>query len=221
VTDATPADLQRALAHEFERRGWEYDMAVGTDIVQEVERRGAVDPPVLAQQLSGTWLEQNRTTRDDVAGAIARAFGGLTPTRGAPSDVALSIDNRSYTLRMESGSQITSSQVNVGGTQINIQPGVSKDEILAGVRALLQAGLGGDWNPEAAADLAATIEARDDIGFEDIEALAVEIAETASEPPDEGRVRSMLSSITEQGVGGALATGISAGLGWLIRNPPT
>lgn len=219
MSDTTPTDLQRALAHEFERHGWEYDMAVGADIVKEVERRGSVEPRALAARVSTTWLERNRTTRDQVRNAIQRAIGDRTLVPGEPTAVTLNIDNRSYTLAMESGSQITGSQVNVGGAQINVQAAVDKDEVLTAVGALLRAGLGGDWNPDAASDLARAIDARDDIGFDDVRRVATEIAGEV-DAPDQGRIREMLHSIAEQGIGGALGTGISAGVGWLLRNPP-
>lgn len=219
MSDGTPTELQRALADEFGRRGWEYDMAVGADIVKEVEQRGAVDPGALAARVSATWLEQNRTTRDEIARAIECGIGGRTPSRAEPATVTVTIDNRSYNLNMEPGSQISGSQVNVGGTQINVQAGTDKDEILTAVSALLRAGLGGDWNPEAAAALAQAIDTRDDIDVEDIQGLATEIALEA-EAPDQGRIRRMLQSIASQGIGGALGTGITAGFGWLLQNPP-
>jgi len=221
VSAASPGDIRTMLAAEFEARGWEYDLVTGKAIVERAEEDGRIDPLVLARVVPNGFLQRNGVTRDEVAAAIERAVGNRTPepSEASPTTV-LNVDGRHYSLHVESGGQITGSQVNVGGAQINIQSGVGKEEILAGVDALLRAGLGGDWNPEAARELGAAIDARDDIRFEDVEAVAVEIAETASEPPDEGRVRGMLRSITEQGLGGALGTGISAGLGWLLRNPP-
>jgi hypothetical protein len=220
VSAATRAELQRLLAGQFESRGWEYDMNLGADIAEEVGRRGLVDPPGLAGRVSGTWLARNRTTREDVAAAIERAIGGRTPEPEQHPATVLTVYNNDYSLSMAPGSTISGGQVNVGGTQINIQADVSKDEVLAGIGALVRAGLDGGWNPEAAGALAAAVDARSDIGFEDVEGVVVEAAEAASEPPDEGRIRGMLRSIAEQGVGGALGTGISAGLGWLLRNPP-
>lgn len=219
MSEATRTDLQRALADEFGRRGWEYDMAVGEDIVGGLERSGSVDARALAVHVSSTWIEKNRATRDQVANAIERAIAGHTVARDEAAAVTLNIDNRSYSLTMESGSRISGSQVNLGGTQINVRADGPKEDVLAGVAALIKAGLQGDWNPDAARELATAIEARDDIGFHDVEAVATEVAD-AADSPDRGRIRTMLASIAQDGIGGALGTGIVAGISWLLRNPP-
>lgn len=220
MNDAPSTELQRLLGSEFENRGWEYDLTVGRELVQEIERSGGVDAAALARTVSSTWLERNGANREDVAAAIERAVGGRTPRPVEPGTTVLNFDNRSYTLRVDSGGQIAGSQVNVGGTQINIHAGASRDEILAGVGALFRAGLEGDWSPEIAGEMAAAIDARDDIGFEDVEGVVKAAAAATREPPNEGRMRGMLHSITEQGIGGALGTGISAAVGWLLSNAP-
>ncbi|MEA2393246.1 MAG: hypothetical protein QOJ82_1137 [Solirubrobacteraceae bacterium] len=84
-------------------------------------------------------------------------------------------DNRQYHLSMGPGAQITDSNVNVGGTQINIQPGADRDELLAGVRALVRAGLTGDWDADAARALSRTLEGRDDIEYTDVEEVTAEV----------------------------------------------
>lgn len=218
MSEATRTDLQRALADEFGHRGWEYDMAVGEDIVSGLERSSSADSGALAAHISSTWIEKNRATRDQVANAIERAIAGRTLARDEAAGVTLNTDNRSYTLTMESGSQITGSQVNLGGTQINVRADGPKEDVLAGIAALIKAGLQGDWNPDAARELATAVEGRDDIGFQDVEAVANEVAE-ATDSPDPGRVRTMLASIAQEGIGGALGTGIVAGISWLLHNP--
>jgi hypothetical protein len=220
VSSATPAEMQRLLAEEFERRGWQYDLSVGRGIAERAERDGEIDGTKLAGTVSTTWLAKNGVRRGELAAAIGTALTGRTPTSDQPTPTVLNVYGDTYSLHMESGAQITGGQVNVGGTQINIQAGGDRADVLAGVGALIRAGLDGNWNSDAAGALAAAIDARDDIGFEDVEGVVVEVAEAGSEPPDKGRIRGMLRSITEQGLGGALGTGISAGLGWLLRNPP-
>jgi hypothetical protein len=218
VSEATPAELQALLAGEFENRGWEYDMTVGTDLVGEVERRGEVDPAGLATRVSGTWLTRNGATREQVAAAIERAIGGRTPKPAEPTVTVLNSDNRSYSLHLEAGAQITGSQVNLGGTQINIRADAPKDDVLAGVEAVVRAGLAGNWDRDAARELGAVIGARGDIALADVETAVSQVVE--DEPPEPGRARRMLESISTQGLGGALGTGISAVIGALIRNPP-
>ena len=218
MTDATPADFQRLLASEFAKQGWEYDMTVGADLVTEIERQGFVDPAALAMRIPQTWLAQQRATRDGVREAIERATGGRVPKPAKARTTRLTINNQSYTLTVAPGGQITGSQVNVGGTQVNVRAETSKEEVLAGVVALVRAGLAGDWNVEAARELAAAIDARTDIGVADVEGPVAQLVD--AEPPEPGRVRQMLESISEHGLGGALATGISAAVGAVLRNPP-
>jgi hypothetical protein len=218
VSEATPAELQRLLAGEFENRGWEYDMTVGADLVGEIERRGAVEPEALAARISGTWLTRNGATREQVAAAIQRAIGGRTPKPDELAVTVLNSDNRSYSLHVEAGAQITGSQVNLGGTQINIRADAPKEDVLAGVVAIVRAGLAGNWDGDAARELGAVIDARGDIVLADVEAVVSEVVE--DEPPEPGRARRMIESISTQGLGGALGTGISAVVGALIRNPP-
>jgi hypothetical protein len=107
---------------------------------------------------------------------------------------------------MGPGAQIVNSQVNVSGTQINVRADSPKEDVMAGVAALVRAGLNGDWNTDAARELGAVIDAREDVGLADVEGTVAEVV--AEESPDPGRAKRMLQSITEQGLGGALAVGI-------------
>ena len=220
MSHISPGEARRLLASGFEGAGWEYDLVTGKSILEAAEDADRMDGTELARVVPASFLERNGISREDVAAVIDRAVGGRKLQADPGTPTVLNFDNRSYSLRVESGGQISGSQVNVGGTQINVQAGADRGEVLTAVAALFRAGLANDWNPAAAAELAAVIDARDDIGFEDVEKVAIETAESTGEPPDEGRVRAMLRSITEQGIGGALGTGISAAVGWLLRNPP-
>jgi CHAT domain-containing protein len=77
----TRADLQRRLAAEFDRRGWEYDLLVGPALVDEVLRQSAVDPVALARIVSSDFRRGVRASADDVADAISRAFSGIVLDR--------------------------------------------------------------------------------------------------------------------------------------------
>jgi hypothetical protein len=212
VTEATSAQLQARLATEFENRGWEYDMTVGTDLIGEAERRGEVDPAELAAKVSNTWLARNSATRDEVAAAIERAIGGYVPraAEGAPVTLIFQSDNR-YQLNMGAGAQITGSQVNVGGTQINLRVDSPKEDVMAGVAELVRAGLREDWNSDAARELTEILEARDDVTLDDVESVVKDVIAEGS--PDPERAKGMIRQIAESGLGGALAVGIVKAVG--------
>lgn len=220
MTEATPAALQRFLAAEFERRGWEWDLGEGRGIVEGAVASGRVDPARLAAEVSSTYLQRAGATRAEMAAAIKRALGGFMPRAEPVAPFTLVLNDNRYQLNMARGAQITDSTVNVGGSQVVIGPGANRAEVLAGVSALVRAGFFGDWNGEAAARLAEAIDARDDITFEDVETVVIEAAAAEAEPPEGGHIRGLLGRVAEEGLGGALGTGISAALGWLLKNPP-
>jgi hypothetical protein len=220
MTDASPNELQRLIAAEFDRQRWEYDLTVGERIVAEIERAGAVVPDKLAGQLPAEFFQRNRTSRDLVAAAIGRAVGSRTPKRPEPVSSTLVFDNsRHYEVTFGKGAQITNSQLNVGeGTQINVSVQASKDDVLGAVEALLRAGLAGDWNEGAARELATVIDSREDVGYEDVQVVTAEVVQ--AEQPKQRRLKELLLKIATSGLGGALATGISAGAGELIHLLP-
>lgn len=216
MTDTTPAALQRLLAAEFDRRGWPYELGVVSDLVEHVENTGRVDATALAARVATTYLERNGITRGGMARAIQRAIGDRT-VAVEPPPVMLVINDHSHNLTLGGNAAITG-DVNVGGTQINIKQTANKDELIAAVEALVRAGLTGTLNINAALELQDVLVARDDITVEDIHAATVSAA--AAEQPDRGRVRALLTQIATGGLGGALGTGISAGLGELLQQLP-
>jgi hypothetical protein len=218
VSDTTPAQMQRLLATEFERRGWDYDLSVGRDILEEAERRGEVDGAALSKRVSAEFLGRNRASREDVADAIESAIGGRRLKRDAEGATIVIKDNR-YQVNLSGGSQIKNSKLNIGdGTQINVDVKASKENILTAVEALLVSGLTETWNADAARDLASVIDEREDIDVEDVREITTEVVK--AEQPKQGRVRTMLNEIAVSGLGGALSTGISSGLGELIGHLP-
>jgi hypothetical protein len=218
VTEAAPAVLQRLLAGELERRGWEWNVVEGRRLVEQIVANGRVDAQQLAQGISSTYLERVGAARADMAEAIEHAVGGCVPRPEEHVSTTLIAHDNRYQLNIAAGAQVTSSNVNVGGAQINIKSNAERAEILAGVGALVRAGLIGDWNIGAARELGSVIDAREDIALADIEGTVAEVVE--ADPPEPGRARSMIESISAQGLGGALATGITTVIGALVRNPP-
>lgn len=73
-------------------------------------------------------------------------------------------------------------------------------------------------NADAARDLASVIDEREDIDVDDVREITTDVVN--AEQPQQGRVRTMLNQIAVSGLGGALSTGISLGLGELIGQLP-
>ncbi len=218
MSDATPAQMQSLLAAELDRQGWQYDLDLGSALIAEIEKRGSVDPKALADAVPATFLERNRTTRENLAAAIARAIGDHTPVQR--KEVAtLVIEDHSHNVTISGNAQVHDNNFNVGdGTQVNVSVGGMRENVVAALAALLSAGFGGDWNEEAAAGLAQVIQKRDDIDLDDVIKTTAEIVKL--EQPSASRAREMMEKIATAGLGGAFGTGITAVLGQLIANPP-
>lgn len=220
MTETSPARMQSLLAAEFERQAWEWDLTVGSGIVEEVERSGRVDAERLARRVPADFFARARTNRHELATAIDSALGGSTPS--APAHAApttLIVGGTHHTLTMGAGATLSGSRFTVGGTQINIEADTNKQEVLAAVAALVQAGLANQWNADAAGALAQTINARDDIDVEDVQEVTGEIVKR--EAPRQGGAKAFLAKVAAGGLGGALGTGISAGIGEVLAQLPT
>jgi hypothetical protein len=219
MAEIPAARMQALLAAEFEQQGWEWDLVVGREIVMEIERRGKVEADRVAARVPVGYLARNRTDRSELAAAIESALGGATPAAPAPvTPATLIIGGAHHTLKMEAGSSISGSRINVGGTQINVEADTRKQEVLGAVAALVRAGLAGHWNADAAVALAEAIDARDDIGFEDVQDVTGEVV--GAESPRQSRAKAFLAKVAAGGLGGALGTGISAGIGEAIMQLP-
>jgi hypothetical protein len=218
VSDATPAQMQTFLAAEFDRQGWQYDLDLGPALITEIEKRGSVEPEALADAVPATFLQRNRTTRENLAAAIARAIGDRTPVQR--KEVAtLVFQDQSHNVTISGNAQVHGSNFNLGdGTQFNVSVGGQREDVLAALAALLSAGFGGEWNEEAAAGLAQVIQARDDIDLDDVRETTAEVVKL--EEPPASRAREMMEKIATAGLGGAFGTGITAVLGQLSANPP-
>lgn len=213
--EATPAELQRRIAAEFDKQGWEYDLAIGHDLVAQTEGRGPINADKVAAALPSEFFQKNRTRREDVAGAIQRAIGGLVIQRGTVATSLVINDNR-YQVNLEAGSRIVASNINVGdGTQLNIDASATKSDVLSGVEVLLRAGLNGKLNVEAARELGELINARSDVSLEDIQRVTLDVVE--AEKPKRERLKEFLNEIAIQALGGAMGIGIAAAIGALIK----
>lgn len=218
VEAVTPAEFQRRLAEEFDRRGWHYDLSVGREALSSIPDGEAIDGTRVARAVSQTFLERNGVSRTDVADAIDRAVGGHAVSKALVSSTLVINDNR-YQVNLGEQSRIDGSAINVGsGTQINVNASVGADEILRAVEAMVRAGVAGEWNQEAARDLASLIEARGDVSFEDVHDKVVEVV--TSERPRREAVKAFLKDVAAGGIGGALGTGISAALGEIMGQLP-
>ncbi len=215
---ATPAVLQRKLGAEFARRRWQYDAEVVGDLIEHIERTGAIDPPALARRVPRLFREHNDATVEDLTDAIAAAIGDRTPVADT-SGATLVINDHSHNLTLSGNASITGGNVNVGGMQIVVGFDAPKEEILAGVAALVRAAASGDWNADAARELAELVDARDDIDYGDVHDITVEVLE--EDPPKQGRAKEMLADIATSGIAGALTTGITVGIGEILGQLPT
>lgn len=86
------------------------------------------------------------------------------------------------------------------------------------MEVILRAGLAGSWNEDAARDLAALIDSRGDVSVDDVREITTEVVR--AEAPRQSRARQLLDQIAAGGLGGALGTGISAGVGEIISQLP-
>ncbi|HVV58304.1 MAG TPA: hypothetical protein VHC45_08065 [Gaiellaceae bacterium] len=199
------------MAIAFDAQGWQYDMSVGPMLVEVAKSGAQTDGSKLAQALPRTFFDRNRVTRDAVASVLARAVGGRTVEEEVAMPATIVIGGNNYQLNMGAGASIVNSNVNLGeGSQISVTSGGDKQEVLLAVEAIVRAGLAGDWSDDAAKDLASLIAGRADLRYEDVQAVALEVARR--EQPTKERLKGFLARIAASGISGALATGLTAGL---------
>lgn len=219
MTAATPAELQRLIAATFNSQGWEYDLTVGPQLVEAMRERGHVDAKQLVRALPATFFERNRVSKDLVATAIERAIGDRTLEEEARVPTTIVIGGNNYQMNIGERASVIDSNLNVGeGAQIIASAAADKQDVLLAVEAIVRAGLAGEWNEEAAEDLATVISDRSDLDYEDVQRVASEVMK--AERPTKLRAKELLARIAASGLGGALATGLTAGLGEAIRYLP-
>jgi hypothetical protein len=217
MSESTPSALNTALAAEFDRQGWEFELTLGTHLVSAVEERGKVDSSALSREVPATFLHRNRTTRENVAAAIERAIGGNTPIPAtpAPSPISIISHGDTYQLNLDR-SQITDSSINLGsGTQINIDVGAGKEDLLAALRALVSAALAGDWNSGAAQAIGQAIEQQGGLTVAEARATVLEAGQ--GQDLDRSRISELIEKVAVSGVGNFLSTALGLGLGDLLH----
>lgn len=212
----TPGALRSRLASEFERRGWEYDLTTGNEIVKRASSAGAVDANALSRSVSGDYLIRNHASRADMQDAIAIAIGGaiVSQEESGRATVQVVINDRSHVINISPGAQLTNTNLNQSGNQLVVAETGPRDDVLAALQALVSAGLSGDWDPSAARELGSVIDAREDIELEDVSKVVREIAEAEGVEPS--RVKGFLKEVAANALGGLLSVGITAGLGGLL-----
>jgi len=211
MTAKSPTQVQHAIAAEFERNGWSYDLVIGQTLVAAIERAGELDAQVLARMIPRDFLIRNDVTRDAVAAALEHAIGGDAVERPAPRPTTLIINDNRYSVTLGAGARIESSDVNVGGTQVIVDVSSDRATILSAIETLVGVGIEGAWNSTAATELARVVQDRDDVTADDVRRVTVEIVE--AQQPAPARIRAFLGKVATEAVGGALGAGISAGLG--------
>jgi hypothetical protein len=211
--EASRAEMQRLLAAEFERRGWVYDLATAPTLLNAIEQQGELDAASLARAAPSSFLQDNDTSRDELAEAIQAAIGNLSLAPNQPSRrVEININDNRHSVNLAEGARIESSNVNTGA-QIAINSESPKEEVLDAVATLVTAGLGGEWNTEAVEDLAQLASTRPDISLNDIQARTVSAAQEVQ--PTGGQVRALVNQIAAESSAGVLVTGVTLGLGAL------
>jgi hypothetical protein len=219
MTTTTSAEFQRLVATAFDAQGWQYDMSVGPMLVKAAKRGGQADGSKLAHVLPKTFFDRNRVTRDAVASVLTRAVGGRTIEEEAAVPATIVIGGNNYQLNMGAGASVVNSNINLGeGSQINVTSEGDKQDVLLAVEAIVRAGLAGDWSDDAGKDLASLVAGRTDLTYEDVQAVALEVAK--KEQPTKERLKGFLARIAASGISGALATGLTAGLGQAIHLLP-
>jgi hypothetical protein len=216
MTDVAPADLRSRIAAEFDRRGWPYEPGLADRLMAGLNPGAALEPEVLAGRVPADYLGRHGIDRAQMGAAFA-ALSGLTLV-AAPTTQTVVINDNRYQVNVSGNGSITDSNLNQGGTQINVSVSAPKEDVLDGLRVLLAAAFSGDWNEDAFVEIAGLIDGRDDIGVEDVRALTVEVG--ADENAEAGRIRSLLEKVATGTLTGVLTAGLSAGLGHLLANPP-
>lgn len=134
--------------------------------------------------------------------------------REAAQPTTLVINDRRFSVNLGPGARIESSNINVGGTQIVVDVSVEKSDVLAAVETLIRAGLAGEWDAAAARELAKVIDERSDVTVNDVHESTAEVVQ--AEKPRSERIKGFLADMAANAIGGALGTGISAGLGGFL-----
>ncbi len=214
----TRARMRSRLAGEWEAMGWEWDLQIGGLILDRIATDGVVDASALAAVLPASYLSRYDTDRETLAEVIDRALGGETLDTDAASTgtVVVNGDSFNLTFNLADNAKIENSPFNIGsGTQINLDAGAGREELLYALRALLAAGLSGGWDAAAALALGRAIEEQGLLSTEDVRGAALEAGELTG--ADSSKVRELIEKVAVSGLGGFLATSLGFGLSDLLH----
>jgi hypothetical protein len=210
VSAVDRAGMQRLLAAELERRGWEYDLTTVPGILDEVQRTGTVNPTFLAGRVPSEYLNRVGASRADIAEAIESAIGGHTLTTDQPAPT-VHVDNRN-SINI-GGANISGGSFNTG-SQIAIHGGSPKEDVVDALATLVTAGLGGEWNTEEADALDGVITKRDDISGDDIQQRTVDAVTKSG--ASHAQIKALLTQVATGSAVGTLTPAITAGLNHLL-----
>jgi hypothetical protein len=218
VSELPKAEIEATLAEEFGAQGWDYGLGVSRALAAGLTEGSAVSPAALAARVPAGELERIGIARADLEAAIERSIGAhVVAVAPATQPLSITINNQRYDLEVSGNASIDGSNLNLGGTQVNVDVDVDRNEVLAGVEALLRAGLAGRWDRGAAEALAQLIATRGDLSAEQISELTQEVGR--AERPEPGRIRALLEKVAVGAATSTLGQGLTAGLGLLLQNP--
>jgi len=208
---APPAVLQRLLAEEWRRRNWPLSAGLLQSLVDAVAAQDPVQPEIAAGAVPRGWLLQQSTDRATVARAIERALTGYHPAAPEVPPATVTFDQRDqrvYTIN--AGRDISGNVITGDGAHIVQLDGTStRDDILEAVRDLVRGALATTLAVDEATRLSELVASRADITVTDVAEITAEVVR--SEAPPAGRVRELLDKVAAGAMGGALATGLTAG----------
>jgi hypothetical protein len=218
MTQLTPADLERLLAHEFDRQGWQYELGLGKNLVVAAVDHGSVDGATLSALVPSEFFSRNCATREHLAAAIDRVAGGAPiAAEVVPPSIQITVQSGdSYTVDIGAGANFQNSPLNVGpGTQLQVNSQCTSGELTTVLGALVAAGLGGEWDQDAARAIGASIEEQGKLSLEEAKAAVLEAGKEIA--PEASRIREFTEKVAVSGLGSFLTTAISLGLGDLLH----
>jgi hypothetical protein len=210
-------ELQSRLASEFSRRGWEWDLVEGKNVIEAFASDGVRDPSQLAKRVSATYRQRVDASNADIAEAVEAAFSGVRGVKEYTGRTTVVINDHSHSLHIGAGATVNARDI-VQGDKIEVDASVDRDVVLGVITELVRGGFAGEWNTDAAHDLANVLDERKDIDVDDVARVTTEVAK--EERPSPGALTQMSQDIASSGLGGALAVGITQAIGALANNPP-
>jgi hypothetical protein len=203
--------MRSRLAAEWEANGWEWDLQVGGILLDATSPGMPARSVDIAAALPAAYLTRYGTDRETLVEAVERAIGGEVLDGDDPVGPTMVVKGDSYTLNIGDQARVEGSSFNTGaGTQINIEAGADKEDLLVALRALLVAGLGGEWDAGAARAIGTVVEEQDVLTLEDVRGAVIEAGEASQAKPS--RVKDLAAKVAVSGLGGFLAAGLSSGL---------